>query len=198
MYRSDIDVNRARKCINAPKIQRQHVVNNHTPSSAEPGDVISFEMPKLGEHDIIAPGSFYISFKLDVKSDKRKKRTIVPNIGRKIVKKIVISFEGKEIVSVEDYDKLFTYFDFLLSKKTRRIPQGIDTEAGLALRVETEATAGTAEEKAVEKTFGKTFRIPIDSEMLSDMSPFSQNNLKDKLWIDIRFNSPKAVILERI
>ena len=130
MYRSDIDVNRARKCINAPKIQRQH--------------------------------------------------------------------EGKEIVSVEDYDKLFTYFDFLLSKKTRRIPQGIDTEAGLALRVETEATAGTAEEKAVEKTFGKTFRIPIDSEMLSDMSPFSQNNLKDKLWIDIRFNSPKAVILERI
>ena len=70
MYGSDIDVNRTRKSINAPKIQRQHVVNNHTPSSVKPGDVISFEMPKLGEHDMIVPGSFYISFKLDVKSDK--------------------------------------------------------------------------------------------------------------------------------
>ena len=64
---------------------------------------------------MIVSGGFYISFKLDVKSDKDKKRTIVPNNGRKIVKKMVISFEGKEIVSVEDYDELFTYFDFFLS-----------------------------------------------------------------------------------
>ena len=87
-------------------------------------------MPKLGEHDMIVPGSFYFSFKLDVKSDQDKKRTIVQNIGRKIVKKMVISFEGKEIVSIEDYDELFTYFDFFLSKKEkiRRIPQGIETE----------------------------------------------------------------------
>lgn len=197
LFGRDIDVKRTRKSINAPKIQRQHVVNNHTPSSAKPGDVVSFEMPKLGEHDMIVPGSFYISFKLDVKSDKDKKRTIVPNIGRKIVKKMVISFEGKEIVSVDDYDELFTYFDFFLPKKekTRRIPQGIDTDAGLALRVEAEGATGTTEEKAVGKTFGKTFRIPIDFEMLSDISPFSQHSLKDKLQIDITFNSPEAVIL---
>ena len=144
---------------------------------------------------MIVPGSIYISFKLDAKSVKDKKRTIVPNIGRKIMKKMVISFEGKEIVSIEDYDELFTYFDFFLSKKTRRIPQGIDTDACLALRVETESATGTAEEKAIEKTFGKTFRIPIDFEMLSDVSPFSQYNLKDKLQIDITFNSPEAVIL---
>ena len=177
MYGSDIDVNRACKSINAPKIQRQHVENNHTPSLAKPGDVISFEVPKLGEHDMIVPGSFYIRFKLDVKSDKDKKRTIVPNIGRKIVKKMVISFEGKEIVSVEDYDELFTYFDFFLLKKekTRRIPQGIDTDVCFALRVEREAATGTAEEKAIEKTFDKTFRILIDFEMLSDVSPFSES-----------------------
>ena len=72
---------------------------------------------------------------------------------------MVISFERKKIVYVEDYDELFTYFDFFLSKKekTRRIPQGIDTDAGLALRVETEAATGTAEEKTVEKTFAMTF-----------------------------------------
>ena len=95
------------------------------------------------------------------------------------MKKMVISFEGKEIVSIKDYDELFTYFDFFLSKKekTRRIPHGIDTDAGLALRVKPEAATGTAEEKAVKKTFGKTFIIPIDFEMLSDMSPFSQYNL---------------------
>ena len=57
MYGSDIDVNHARKSVNALKIQRQHVVNNHTLSSAKSGDVISFEMPKLGEHDMIVSGS---------------------------------------------------------------------------------------------------------------------------------------------
>ena len=53
MYGSDIDVNRARKSIDAPKIQRQHVVNNHTPSSAKPGDVIFFRNAKVGRarHD---------------------------------------------------------------------------------------------------------------------------------------------------
>ena len=141
---------------------------------------------------MIVPGSFYISFELDVKSDKDKKRTIVQNIGRKIVKKMVILFKGKEIVSIEDYDELFSYFDFFLSKKekTRRIPQEINTDASLALRVEAEAATGTAEEKAVEKTFGKTFRIPIDFEMLSDMSPFSQYNLKGKLQICLLYTSP--------
>ena len=118
MYGSDIDVNRDRKSTNAPKIHRQHVVNNHTPNSAKPGDMVSFEMPGLYEHDMIVPGSFYISFKLDVKkSDKDKKRTIVPNIGREIVKKMVISFGSKEIVSIENYDELFTYFDFFLPKR---------------------------------------------------------------------------------
>ena len=32
-------------------------------------------------------------------------------------------------------------------------------------------------------------------EMLSDVSPFSQYNLKDKIQIDITFNSPETVIL---
>ena len=79
LFGRDIDVKRTRV-----SMLRKY---SDTPSSAKPGDVISFEMPKLGEHDMIVPGSFYIRFKLDVKSDKDKKRTIVPNIGRKIVKK---------------------------------------------------------------------------------------------------------------
>ena len=57
-----------------------------------------------------------------------------------------VSLEAKEIVSIEDYDKHFTHFDFFLLKKekTQRIPQGIDTDACLALRVETKAATGTA------------------------------------------------------
>ena len=49
-------------------------------------------------------------------------------------------------MSIEDYDKHFTHFDFFLLKKekTERIPQGIDTDACLALRVETKAATGTA------------------------------------------------------
>ena len=76
---------------------------------------------------MIVPGSIYISFKLDAKSVKDKKRTIVPNIGRKIVKKMVISFEGKEIVPL----KTMTNFSRISTFSSRRRLDGFRRESTL-------------------------------------------------------------------
>ena len=193
----DIDPYRNRRVMKAARAHRQHVVVTHNPSSIEPGQTLQVRFPNLGEHDVIVPGSFFISFALNIKGDKDKARSVVPNIGRKIIKTFKIYFEGNEVLSINNYDEIMTYKDFWLSKKdkSRRIFQGIHTENGLKLRVDSKAATGTSEETAIAKTYGNRFRIPIDFELLNDIGPYHQASLADKLEIKLTFNDKKAVIL---
>ena len=90
----------------AERAHRQHIVLTHNPSSIEPGPTLQVRFPNLGENDIIAPGSFYISFALDLKGKKDGARSVVPNVGRKIIKTFKISFEGNEVLSISNYDEI--------------------------------------------------------------------------------------------
>ena len=96
----------------AERAHRQHVVSTHFPSSIEPGQTLQVRFPNLGENDVIAPGSFYISFALNLKSKKDEARSVVRNVGRKIIKTFKIYFEGNEVLSVNDCDEIKTYLDF--------------------------------------------------------------------------------------
>ena len=102
------------RIIRAKNFERQHIVDTHNPSSIKHGATLFVEMPKLGENDMIVPGSFFISFKLDLSSKKDENRFVVPNIGRKIIKSLSIKFEGKHILSISHYDEIMTYFDAFL------------------------------------------------------------------------------------
>lgn len=193
----DIDPHRNKRIMKAPRAHRQHVVLTHNPSSIEPGQTLQVRFPNLGENDVIVPGSFFISFALNLKSDKDKTRSVVPNIGRKIIKTFKIYFEGNEVLSINNYDEIMAYKDFWLSKKdkSRRIFQGIDTANGLKLRVKSKDATGDVKETAISKTYGNRFRIPIDFELLTDIGPYHQSSLADKLEIKLTFNDKKAVIL---
>ena len=61
-------------------------------------------------------GAFYISFALNLKGKKDEARSVVPNVGRKIIKTFKIYFEGNEVLSINKYDKIMTYLDFWLAK----------------------------------------------------------------------------------
>ena len=98
---------------------RQHVVLTHNPSSIDPGQTLQVRFPNLGPTDVIVPGSFFISFALNLTSAKDPARTVVPNVGRKIIKTLRIYFEGNEVISVSNYDEIMTYYDFWLSKKAK-------------------------------------------------------------------------------
>ena len=112
----------------ADRAHPQHVVLTHNPSSIEPGKTLQVQFPNLCEHDVIAPGSFFISFALNLKGKKDEARSVVPNIGRKIIKTFKIYFEGNKVLSINNYDEIKTYMDFWLAKKdkARRVFQGID------------------------------------------------------------------------
>ena len=194
---SDINPSRSNRIMKAERAHRQHVVLTHNPSSIEPGQTLQVRFPNLGENDVIAPGSFFISFALNLKSKKDEGRSVVQNVGRKIIKTFKIYFEGNEVLSISNYDEIKTYMDFWLAgeDKARRVFQGIDDADALKLRVSSKGATGNAGETAVAKTFGNRFRIPIDFELLDDIGPFHQASLADKLEIKLTFNDKKAIIL---
>ena len=47
-------------------------------------------------------------------------RTLVSNIGRAIMKKLAVKFEGNEIMSVDDFDVFACYQDLWKTKSEKR------------------------------------------------------------------------------
>jgi len=197
MYGEDIRPDRSHKTMRAIRATRQHVVQTHNPSSIQPGQMLQVRFPNIGPDDVIVPGSFFISGALKLTSTKDPKRTVVPNVGRKIIKTLKVYFESNEVLSISNYDEIMTYFDLWLSKKakSRRIPQGIQTAKGLALRVGAKDATGDVEETAISKTLGNRFQIPIDFELLKNVGPYHQHSLADKLEIQLTFNDAKSIVL---
>ena len=51
-----------------------------------------------------------LSFNIELSSTADPNRTLVSNIGRAIIKKLAVKFEGNEIMSVDDFD-VFAYYE---------------------------------------------------------------------------------------
>jgi len=197
MYGENIEPNRSHKTMRAVRATRQHVVQTHNPSSIQPGQMLQVRFPNIGPDDVIVLGSFFISGALKLTSTKDPRRTVVPNVRRKIIKTLKVYFESNEVLSISNYDEVMSYFDLWLWKKdkSRRIPQGIQTAKSLALWVGSKDATGDVEETAIGKTLGERFRIPIDFELLKSVGSYHQHSLADKLEIQLTFNDAKSIIL---
>ena len=55
------------------------------------------------------PGPANLSFQTELTSAVDTNRTLVSNIGRAIIKKLALKFEGNEIMSVDDFDVFACY-----------------------------------------------------------------------------------------
>ena len=68
-----------------------------------------------------------LSFNIELTSAIDANRTLVSNIGRAIMKKLAVKFEGNEIMSVDDFDVFACYRDLWKTKSEKRnaIRQGI-------------------------------------------------------------------------
>ena len=88
---------------------RQKVIVTHNPSEIDQNQELLVRFPNLGSDDIIIPGTANLSFNIELTSTVDANRTLVSNIGRAIIKKLAVKFEGNEIISVDDYDVLACY-----------------------------------------------------------------------------------------
>ena len=88
---------------------RQKVIVTHNPSTIDQNQDLLVRFPNLGNDDVIIPGTADISFNIELTSTADPNRTLVSNIGRAIIKKLAVKFEGDEKLSIDNYDVFACY-----------------------------------------------------------------------------------------
>ena len=74
-----------------------------------------------------------LSFNVELTSAVDANRTLVSNIGRAIVKKLAVKFEGNEIMSVDDFDVLPCYRDLRKTKSKKKLREMLSDKASSLL-----------------------------------------------------------------
>ena len=77
------------------------VIVVHNPSEIDQNQLLT---PDSGSNDDIVSGMANLSFNIELSSKADSNRTLVSNIGRVIVKKLAIKFDGNIILEVDDFD----------------------------------------------------------------------------------------------
>ena len=110
-YRKRLNPERSLRTPKGIKGTRQKVIVTHNPSEIDQAQSLEVKFPNLGSDDVIIPGMANLSFNIELSSTADPNRTLVSNIGRAIVKKLAVKFEGNEIMSVGNYDIFACYRD---------------------------------------------------------------------------------------
>ena len=142
------------------------------------------------------------SFNIELSSTADPKRTLVNNIGRAIVKKFAVKFEGNKILSVDNFDIFACYQDLWKTKPEKRdaIRQGIISNDGcmencIKLRINAgDKSASNKQDNAIAGAHENKFIIPLDFEMLDSTIPYYQAGLENRLCYEIMFNDYNRVI----
>ena len=182
---------------------RQKVIVTHNPSEIGQNQLLLVRFPNLGNDDVIIPGMANLSFNIILSSTADLNRTLVSNIGRAIIKRLAVKFEGNEISSIDNYDVFACYRDMwkTKSKKRNAIRQGIISTYGdltlncMKLRINAGDKPTTpGKDNAIAEAYGNKFIIPLDFEMLGSAMPNYQVGLRNRLSYELLFNNYNQVI----
>ena len=175
---------------------RQKVIITHNPSEIDQAQELLVRFPNLGSDDVIIRGLANLSFNIELTSAVDANKTLVSNIGRAIIKKLAVKFEGNKIMSVDNFNVFACYRDLWRTKSEKRnaIRQGIISTHGcmencIKLRINAgDKSTGYAQDKAIADAYGNKFIIPLDFEMLDSAAPYYQAGLGNRLCYEITFN----------
>ena len=111
-------------------------------------------------------------------------RTLVGNLGRNIMRELVVKLEGNAIISTDDYDIFYSYYDCWKCKTERlnAVFQGIvgadgQTENAIKHQINTTDKANNAKDQTVASIYDNRFCIPLDFEVLESSLPLYQYGL---------------------
>ena len=175
---------------------RQKVIVTHNPGEIDQAQELLVRFLNLGSDDVIIPGMANLSFNIELTSTVNANRTLVSNIGRAIMKKLAVKFEGNEIMSIDDFDLFTCYRDLwkTMSEKKNAIQQGIFSSGScttyyIRLRINVgNKDATNAQDKAIADAYGNKFIIPLDFEMLDSAAQYYQAGLGNRLCYELTFN----------
>ena len=179
---------------------RQHIIKTNNPSTIGPGELLTVRFPDLKENQVIIPSTTKLTFNITL-AGTDVNRTLVKNLGRNIIRKLVVKLEGNEIISIDDYDVLFSYIDSWKTATERRntVFQGIvdadgQTENAIKHRINTTDKANNAKDQTAASIYDNRFCIPLDFKILESSLPLYQYGLGSRLTYELTFADYSDVI----
>ena len=154
------------------------------PSSAEPGNTLYINIPKLSENVVIVPGSVKLLF--DLKVGGHVNNTLVNNVGRNLVCQLKVSFGGEKLQETERYDLFQTYHDLFLEDRDDRLRQGISSVNMRKLRTKAgDKDISKTKEVTLVNVHNEKYVIPLDHPILSDHGALYPKALSHPLLFEI-------------
>ena len=169
-------------------------------STIDPDDLLTVCVPDLKENQVIIPSTTKLTFNISLVGTDVN-RTLVENLGGNIIRKLVVKLEGNEVISTDDYDILYSYYD-CWKRKTERLNavfQGIveadgQTENAIKHRINATDKANNAKDQTVASIYDNRFCIPLDFEILESSLPLYQYGLGSRLTYELTFANYSDVI----
>ena len=178
----------------------QHIIKTNNPSTIGPDELLTVHFPDLKENQVIIPGTPKLTSNISL-AGTDVNRTLVKNLGRNVVRKLVVKLEGNEIISIDDYDILYSYYDCWKCKTERlnAVFQSIvedsgQTENAIKHRINASDKASNASDETVASIFDNKFCIPLDFEILESSFPLCQYGLGSRLTYELTFADFSDVI----
>ena len=154
------------------------------PSSANEGETLYINIPKLTDNVVIVPGSVNLLF--DLKIGGHANNTLVNNVGRNLVYQLKVSFGGETLQTTERYDLFQTYHDLFFDDREDRLRQGISSENMRRLRTNAgDKVTSNAKEVALAAIHNTKYVIPLDHPVLSDHGALYPKALPHPLMFEI-------------
>ena len=179
---------------------RQHIIKTNNPSTIGPDELLTVRFPDLKENQVIIPGTTKLTFNITLVGTDVN-RTLVGNLGRNIIRKLVVKLEGNETISIDDYDILYSYFDCWKTVTERRnaVFQGIvetdgQTENAIKHKINAGDKASNAKDQTVASIFDNKICIPLDFEILETSLPLYQYGLGSRLTYELTYADYSGVI----
>ena len=177
---------------------RQHIIKMNNPSTFGPDELLTVRFPGLKDNQLIIPRTMKLTFNISL-SGTNANRTLVGNLGRNIIRKFVVKLEDNEIISIDDYDILYSYYDCWKSTTERHsaVFQGIveaggQTKNAIKHRINAGNKASDASDETVASIFDNKFCNPLDFEILESSLPLYQYGLGSCLTYKLTFAVIKA------
>ena len=179
---------------------RQHIIKTNNPSTTGPDELLTVRFPDLIENHVIIPSTTKLTFNISLVGTDVN-RTLVGNLGRNIIRKLVVKLEGNEIISTDDYDILYSFYDCWKCKTERlnAVFQGIvetdgQMENAIKHRINATDKANNAKDQTVASIYNNWFCIPLDFEILESSLPLYQYGLGSCLTYELTFADYSDVI----
>ena len=178
----------------------QHIIKTNNPSTIGPGELLTVRFPDLKENQVIIPTTTKLTFNISLVGTDVN-RTLVVNLGRNIIRKLIVKLEGNETISIDDYDILYSYYDCWKTATERRnaIFQGIveadgQTENAIKHRINAGDKADVANDITVASIYDNRFCIPLYFEILESSLPLYKYGLGSHLTYELTFADYSDVI----